>query len=182
MKKPAAVAAALVLVLALSARPASAQSPATPPVVVDRTAFTLTYLPTGGTSTTDFAVSYQYNPAWDVLVSSVSAPGASAFRIGGRYHVRPPAAGFDVYGTLYYASPSPGTSRFELGGGITQTWAPGVKSYAAATYVSATPAYITTNIGIQYELNRQFALVVGYELSSGLTNAFLGFNFDFSVR
>ncbi len=173
----------------LSARPANAQSILTPPVVVDRTAVTLTYQPVGGTSTFDAAISYQFGPGpWDLLFSYVSpsaAGAATAFRVGGRYHVRPaPSSTLDVYGTVQYFSPSAGNNHFELGGGFTDTVAPGLKLYFVSTYntatLAATNAYISTNLGVQYEINRQFALVAGLEGNTGL--GYVGINFDFAAR
>ncbi len=153
-------------------------------MVVDRTAVTLTYTPFAGTSTTDFAVSYQFNPQWDLLVSYVSAPaGFSVVRFGGRYHVKPPSPSFDTYLTLQYFSPSTGASYAELGGGLTQTLALGVKSYAVVTYLSGTGGLLPNirgNLGVQYELSRQFALVTGYDLFNSV--GYVGINFDFSAR
>ena len=182
--KPIAIAAAVALVFMLSAGPANAQTTATPPVVVDRTAVTLTYTPTGATTTTNAAVSWRFDPKWDLLLSYVSAPaGLTAFRFGGRYHVAPPGPSFDAYLTLQDFSPSTGTSRLELGGGLIQTLAPGLKSYAAATYVAVSGApYIAGNVGFQYVLNRQFALVAGYDLSGAGAAGYVGINFDFSTR
>ena len=180
--KPIAIAAAVALVFMLSAGPANAQTTATPPVVVDRTAVTLTYTPTGATTTTNAAVSWRFDPKWDLLLSYTSAPaGLTAFRFGGRYHVTPPSPSFDTYLTIQDFSPSTGASRIELGGGLTQTLAPGLKSYGAVTYVSAAAApYIAGNVGFQYELNRQFALVAGYDLFFAI--GYLGINFDFATR
>ena len=62
VRKLTALAAAIALVFALSAGPAKAQTVATPPVVIDRTAVTLTYMPIGGTTTWNAAVSYQFGP------------------------------------------------------------------------------------------------------------------------
>ena len=166
----------------LSVGPATAQTINTPPVAVDRTAVTLTYAPFAGTSTTNAAVSWRFDPKWDLLLSYTSAPGGvNAFRFGGRYHVTPPSPSFDAYLTLQDFSPSTGASRIELGGGLTQTLAPGLKSYGVVTYVSAAAApYIAGNIGFQYELTRQFALVAGYDLFFAI--GYLGINFDFATR
>src|SRR5439155_21616729 len=90
-RKLAVLAAAIALVFMLPAGPAKAQSVQTPLVVIDRTAVTLTYTPiTGGTTNWSGALSYQYSPTWDVLVSFFSppAPAVTAFRVGGRYHLR----------------------------------------------------------------------------------------------
>ena len=193
MKKILALATALTVVLLLSVGPAAAQSLNTPPVVVDRNAVTLTYQPsffTSGASTLDVAVSYQFGPGpWDLLVSYISPSGfaanPTAFRIGGRYHMRPLSPTVDVYGTVAYFSPSTGNTRFELGGGFTDTVAPGLKLYYVATYNSpniaaAGGAYISTNLGVQYEINRQWSLVVGLEGTLG--NGYLGVNFDLPAR
>ncbi len=192
MKKLLALATALTVVLLLSVGPAAAQSIATPPVVVDRTAVTLTYQPGAilgvptGASTFDVAVSYQFGPGpWDLLLSYVGpSAGATGFRLGGRYHMRPLSPTVDVYGTIAYFSPSTGNTRFELGGGFTDTVAPGLKLYYVSTYnsqgVGATGAYISTNLGVQYEINRQWSLVVGLEGNTG--NGYLGINFDLPAR
>ena len=186
MRKLTALAATVALVFTLSAGPAKAQTVLTPPVVIDRTAVTLTYLPTAGTTTWNAALSYQYGPAWDVLVSFLSppAPAATAFRVGGRYHLRRLSPQTDVFGTIGYFSPSTGTTHIELGGGLVQTVAPGLRMYAVSTYNTATTAasnpYISTNLGFQYEINRQWALVAGYEEQTGL--GYIGVNFDFSNR
>lgn len=196
LRKLVAPAVALTVVFMLSAPPANAQSLVTPPVVVDRTAVTLTYQPNavlgipGGQSTFDVAVSWQLssNSPWDVLVSYISPSGfaanPTAFRIGGRYHTRPLSPTLDVYGTVAYFSPSTGNTRFELGGGFTDTIAPGFKLYYVSTYnsqgIGATGAYISTNLGVQYEVSRQFAIVVGLEGNTG--NGYLGFNFNLGAR
>ena len=184
MKKILALATALTVVLLLSVGPAAAQTLATPPVVVDRTAVTLTYQPVaGGGSTFDIAVSYQLGPGpWDLLVSDIApSAGATGFRFGGRYHVQPVSPTLDVYGTITYFSPSTGNTRFELGGGFTTTVAPGLKLYYVSTYnsqsVAATNAYISTNLGVQYTVSRQFSLVAGLEGNTGL--GYIGVNFDF---
>jgi len=196
VKKLLALATALTVVLLLSVGPAAAQSQNTPPVVVNRNAVTLTYQPSfqvSGASTLDVAVSYQFGPGpWDLLVSYISPSGfptaltnATAFRVGGRYHMAPPSPTVDVYGTITYFSPSTGNTRFELGAGFTETVAPGLKLYYVATYNSvniavAGGAYISTNLGVQYQINRQWALVVGLEGNTG--NSYLGINFDLPAR
>lgn len=170
----------------LSVGPATAQTILTPQVIVDRTAVALTYLPVGGTTTLNFGVSYQLNPQWDAVVSFLSPPsgGTSAYRIAGRYHVRRPSPQTDVFATIGYFSPSAGNTHIELGAGLVQAVAPGLQMYAVSTYntatVGASNPYISTNIGFQYELNRQFSLVVGYEEQTGF--GYLGFSFDFSRR
>ncbi len=189
MKKILALATALTVVLLLSVGPAAAQSLNTPPVVVDRNAVTLTYQPSffvSGASTLDVALSYQFGPGpWDLLVSYISPSGfaanPTAFRVGGRYHLAPLSPTVDVYGTVSYFSPSTGNTRFELGGGFTTTVAPGLKLYYVGTYSSqniaaAGGAYIATNLGVQYQINRQWALVAGLEGAFG--NGYIGINFD----
>jgi hypothetical protein len=89
----------------------------------------------------------------------------------------------DVYGTVTYFSPSAGNTRFELGGGFTTTVAPGLKLYYVSTYNSqaigaAGGAYISTNLGVQYTLSRQFSVVAGLEGNTGL--GYIGINFDFA--
>jgi len=175
VRKLTALAAAIALVFALSAGPAKAQT------------ITLTYTPiTGGTTNWSGALSYQYSPTWDVLVSFISPPTglASAFRVGGRYHLRRLSPQTDVFANIGYFSPSTGTTHIELGGGLVQTVAPGLRMYAVSTYNTATTAlsnpYISTNLGFQYEINRQWAVVAGYEEQTGL--GYIGVNFDFSNR
>jgi len=186
LRKLVALVGAIALVFVLSVGPATAQTIETPPVVVDRTAVTLTYLPTGGFTTWNAAISYQFGPTWDALVSFLSPPtgGVSAFRVGGRYHVKRASPQPDVFLSLGYFSPSLGSTHFELGAGFVQTVAAGLKMYAVSTYnsnnVAGTGAYISTNLGIQYEINRQFSLVVGYAEQTGL--GYLGVNYDFSAR
>ncbi len=181
MKKILALAAALALVLTFSARSANAQAITTPPVVVDRTAFTLTYTPTLGTSTFDAAVSYRFGPAWDLLVSYTSAPaGLTAFRAGGRYHLRAPSPQVDLYATVQYFSPSTGASYASVGGGFTQAIAPGLKTYIDLNYNFAAASFISGNIGVQYDLSRQLALVAGYDLWN--VWGYLGVSYDFTAR
>jgi hypothetical protein len=191
LRKLFGLAVVLTLVFTLSAPPANAQTLITPPVVVDRNAVTLTYQPTGGASTLDIAVSYRLGPGpWDLLLSYTSPSGfaanPTAFRIGGRYHVQPLSPTVEVYGIVAFGSPSAGNSNFELGGGFTDTVAPGLKLYYVSTYNSATLAgattnpYISTNLGVQYEINRQWAVVVGLEGNTGL--GYIGINFDFPAR
>jgi len=182
VRKFVALASALSLVLLLSALPANAQ---TYPQAVDRTAVTLTYWPSGGaTSAFSGAVSYQFGPGpWDVLASYRSGPatGATQFTFGGRYHLRPPSSGSDVYGTLQYASPSPGTSYFMVGGGLTETLAPGLKSYFVLNYAFIPAgAVIVPNMGFQYQVSRQLAVVAGVDVLAG--TGYLGVNFDFASR
>ncbi len=181
MRKLLALATALTLVLLLSVGQANAQ---TYPVVVDRTAVTLTYMPFGGLSSFSGAVSYQFNANWDALVSYRSGPGTgfTQFSLGGRYHLRPPSPQFDVYATARYVSPSaPAASYFQVGGGLTQTLAPGLKAYAVLDY-SFLPggAIIFYNTGVQYELSRQSSLVAGYDGFLGV--GYLGIAFDFASR
>ena len=189
MRKLAVLAAAIALVFMLPAGPAKAQSVQTPPVVIDRTAVTLTYTPiTGGTTNWSGALSYQYSPTWDVLVSFFSppAPAVTAFRVGGRYHLRRLSPQTDVFATIGYFSPSTGTTHIELGGGLVQTVAPGLRMYVVSTYntdnvtTAGSDPYISTNLGFQYEINRQWAVVAGYEEQTGF--GYIGVNFDFSNR
>ena len=143
-------------------------------------------MPTGGMTTWNAALSYQYSPTWDVLVSFISPPTglASAFRVGGRYHLRRLSPQTDVFANIGYFSPSTGTTHIELGGGLVQTVAPGLRMYAVSTYNTATTVasnpYISTNLGFQYEINRQWAVVAGYEEQTGF--GYIGVNFDFSNR
>jgi hypothetical protein len=181
VKKLLALATALTVVLLLSVGPAAAQ---TYPIAVDRNSVTLTYWPTGGTSATAAGLSYQFNPQWDALVGYRSGPGAGVtlFTFGGRYHLRPPAPGWDVFGTLQYASPSGGAASYLMvGGGLVQTVAPGVKVYEIATYAFLPAgAVIVPNLGVQIELSRQWSLVTGIDVAQA--NGYLGVTFDFATR
>ncbi len=180
MKKILALATALTVVLLLSVGPAAAQ---TYPTSIDRNSVTLTYWPFGATSATAVGLSYQFNPQWDLLVGYRSGPAAGFTQLtfGGRYHVRPPSPGWDVFATVQYASPSPGTSYLLLGGGLVQPLAPGLKSYTILNYAFLPGgAVIVPNIGVQYELSRQASLVAGADIFTGL--GYLGVTFDFSVR
>jgi hypothetical protein len=182
VKKLLALATALTVVLLLSVEPAAAQ---TYPIGVDRNSVTLTYWPSGATSGTAVGLSYQFNPQWDGLLGYRSGPGGpptpTLFTLGGRYHVVPPSPGFDVFGTIQYASPSPGTSYFMVGGGLVQTLAPGLKSYAILNYAFLPGgASIFPNLGFQYQLSRQWSLVTGIDIAS--SNGYLGVTFDFTTR
>ncbi len=186
MKKLLALATALTVVLLLSVGPVAAQ---TYPIAVDRNSVTLTYWPLGvfgvptGTSGTSAGVSYQLNPQWDALLAYRSGPaaGTSLFTLGGRYHLRPPASGWDTFATVQYASPSPGASYLMVGGGLVQNVAPGVKAYEIATYAFL-PAggLIFPNLGVQIELQRNWSLVTGIDVSTG--TGYLGVTFDFATR
>jgi hypothetical protein len=185
VKKILALATALTVVLLLSVGPVAAQ---TYPTAIDRNSVVLTYWPIpGGTSAVSAGVSYQFNPQWDALLSYRSGPvaGTTQFTLGGRYHVRPPSPGFDVFGTLQYASPSPGTSYLMVGGGLVQHLAPGLKSYMILNYAFLPAgAVIVPNLGVTYELSRQASLVAGIDLGSAIAtgSGYLGVSFDFSVR
>ncbi len=171
----------MTVVLLLSVVPAAAQ---TYPTAIDRNSVMLTYWPTGATSAFAVGLSYQFNPQWDALFSYRSGPGTgvSQFTLGGRYHVRPPSPGFDVFATLQYASPSPGTSYLMVGGGLVQPLAPGLKSYMILNYALLPGgALIVPNLGVQYELSRQASLVAGIDLATVATG-YLGVTFDISVR
>ncbi len=181
MKKLLALATALTVVLLLSVGPAAAQ---TYPIAVDRNSVTLTYWPLGGTSATAAGLSYQFNPQWDALVGYRSGPGAGVtlFTFGGRYHLRPPASGWDTFATVQYASPSGGAASYLMvGGGMVQTLAPGVKAYEIATYAFLPAgAAIFPNLGVQFELQRNWSLVTGIDVSNG--TGYLGVTFDFTTR
>src|SRR5438309_10909334 len=103
--------AALALVFAFSVPPAEANHQI-PPVVVDRTAFTLVYGPAGaGTSTFAGALSWRFDRTWDLLLSYSSFSGGfTAFRLGGRYHLRAPSPATDVSLNVQYFSEA-GPSR-----------------------------------------------------------------------
>jgi len=182
VKKLLALATALTVLLLLSVGPAAAQ---TYPIAVDRNSVTLTYWPiAGGTSATAAGLSYQFNPQWDALVGYRSGPGAGAtlFTFGGRYHLRPPAPGWDTFATVQYASPSGGAASYLMvGGGAVQNVAPGVKAYEIATYAFLPAgANIFANLGLQFELQRNWSFVTGLDVSTG--TGYLGVTFDFSTR
>jgi len=188
VKKLLALATALTVVLLLSVGPAAAQ---TYPIAVDRNSVTLTYWPIGvgvlaGTSGTAAGLSYQFNPQWDLLVGYRSGPGGpptpTLFTFGGRYHLRPPAPGWDTFATVQYASPSGGAASYLMvGGGAVQNVAPGVKAYEIATYAFLPAgANIFTNLGLQFELQRNWSFVTGLDVSTG--TGYLGVTFDFSTR
>jgi hypothetical protein len=184
MRKFLALVSALAVVLLLSVGPVAAQ---TYPVAIDRNGVTITYWPTGGTSAFDVGVSYRFNPQWDALVGYRSGPaaGTSLFTLGGRYHLQPPASGFDVYGTLQYASPSGGgASYLMVGGGLVQPLAPGLKSAWILDYAFLPAgAVIVPKMVVQYELSRQFSFVAGVDLATGTTGTgYIGVNIDFSTR
>src|SRR3989442_14929503 len=146
MKRIVALSAALLLAFAVSVRPAEAGH-TLPITVVDRTAITLTYLPAGAgppaTSTFAIGASWRLDRTWDVLLgyNSTSGTGAgNAFRIGGRYHLRPPAPAYDVYATVQYVSETTGAAAavagFFLGGGRPQDLPPALTSYKNWTHLS----------------------------------------------
>lgn len=169
-------AAVLSLVLASSA----AAQVAAPFTVVDRRAVTLTYLPTGGGNSVFAAsVSYSFGPTWDLLVgySSDSAPAGSGLRIGGRFHMRPPARGIDPYVTLQYSSETVGaasTTAFLVGGGISAQVAPRLDLFGSLNYHSDDQV-IYYDYGVQYQVSPQFSIVGG--INSAL--AYLGVSMSF---
>lgn len=180
MRKFVALASALSLICLLSALPASAQ---VYPQAIDRSSVTLTYWPLGASSAFSGAVSYQFGPGpWDLLASYQSGPaGATQFTFGGRYHLKPPSSTSDVYATLQYASPSPGTSYFMVGGGLTQTLAPGLRSYLIFDYAFLPGgAFIRPNLGLQYDVSRNFSVVAGVSVNTG--TGYLGVSFDLGKR
>jgi len=182
VKKLLALATALTVVLLLSVGPAAAQ---TYPTAVDRNSVILTFWPTGAAgSGTAAGLSYQFNPQWDALVGYRSGPGAGVtlFTFGGRYHLRPPASGWDTFATVQYASPSGGAASYLMvGGGLVETVAPGVKAYQFANYAFLPAgAAIFPNLGLQFELQRNWSLVTGIDVSTG--TGYLGVTFDFTTR
>ncbi len=180
MKNVVALSASLLLVLLLSPSPALAQVQDAPPTVVDRSAVTITYLPSGvGTSVTGFAVSWRFDRTWDLLLSSSSAtPAATATRYGVRYHLRAPGPAWDLYLTAQAASETaPAASPFLVGAGVSWDIAPTVTSYTTLTYHSV-DQIIFYDIGFQYQLNRQFSAVGG--INSGF--GYLGISFNLATR
>ena len=179
MKNVVALSASLLLVLLLSPSPALAQVQDAPPTVVDRSAVTITYLPSGvGTSVTGFAVSWRFDRTWDLLLSSSSAtPAATATRYGVRYHLRAPGPAWDPYLTLSSGSETGAPSPFLVGAGFSYDVAPTVTTYTVLTYHSQ-DQFIYYDIGVQYQLNRQFSFVGG--VNSG--NGYLGLSFNLATR
>jgi hypothetical protein len=183
VKKLLALATALTVVLLLSVGPAAAQ---TYPTAVDRNSVTLTYWPFGGTSGTAAGLSYQFNPQWDLLVGYRSGPGGpptpTLFTFGGRYHLRPPASGWDTFATVQYASPSGGAASYLMvGGGAVQNVAPGVKAFEIANYAFIPAgANIFANLGLQFELQRNWSFVTGIDVFT--STGYLGVTYDFTTR
>lgn len=170
VRKLVALAGALTLVVALSALPANAQVP------VERTAVLLTYQPLGaGTSTFTAGLSYAFGPRWDLLVSTADTTGVgSTFNFGARYHLRPPSREFDAYVSAQSSSTA-GVSTILLGGGLTQTLAPGLKGYGTLNY-STDAQVILYDIGVQYDFSRQLSLVAGWN-TVGV--GYVGVSFEF---
>lgn len=180
MKKVLALATALSVVLLLSVGPVAAQ---TYPAAIDRNGITITYWPLGGTSAVAAGLSYRFNPQWDAIVGYRSGPTPTTlFTVGGRYHLRPPASEFDLWGSIGYASPSPGTSYLMVGAGLAQTLAPGLKTAWFLDYAFLPAgAIIVPKMSVQYELSRQFSLVAGVDMAT-VTTGYLGVNIDFTAR
>jgi len=115
-----------------------------------------------------------------VSYSSSQVAGNNAFRVGGRYHLRPPSPNFDVYATLQYASEQVGgvsETTFLLGGGVTQQLAPTLNSYGHFAY-DTDEQTIRYDLGLQYELSRQLALVAGINTGVG----YIGFSYNIGAR
>jgi hypothetical protein len=172
MKKIVALSAILGLLLILPARPAEAQV-----TLVDRSALSVTYQPTGvSTSNFNIALSYRFNPTWDLLASSRSTtPAGTETRYGVRYHLRAPRAGQDLYLILQSASRTvPTASPFLVGTGFSAPVAPNVDAYGTFIYDSAAQV-ITYDLGVQYPIQRAFNLVLG---TNGLIG-YLGLSYRF---
>ena len=184
MKRIVALSSALLLAFAVSVRPAEAGH-TLPITVVDRTAITLTYMPAGaGTSTFAVGASWRLDRTWDVLLgyNSTSGPGAgNAFRIGGRYHLRPPAPAYDVYATVQYVSETTGAAAavtgFLLGAGLSQDLAPTLTGYSNVTYHSQLQT-IMWDFGVQYQLSKAISLVGGVNSGAG----YLGLSYNIGAR
>jgi hypothetical protein len=174
LRKTLGFAVVLTLSFVFLARPAEAfRQPVT---VVDRTALTLTYIPItntafGGKSEFNVGLSYALGPTWDLLLSSSSQIGAtpgSAFRAGARYHLPPPNPDLDVYLTGQFANDLVAgvpTTGFLLGAGFTQQLAPTFKVYSAFAYHSQIN-FGLFDFGVQYQISRQLAVVVGISTGS----------------
>jgi hypothetical protein len=178
MKKIVALSAILGLLFLLPARPAEAQVTS-----VDRSAIVLTYQPVAASSSLfSFALSYRFNPTWDLLASSSSftptgagAPADTVTRYGVRYHLRAPRAGSDLYVILQAASETaPAASPFLVGAGFSAPVASNVDLYGTFTYDSV-DQNITYDIGVQYPLQRQMGLVLGFNGTLG----YLGLSYRF---
>jgi len=182
MKNVVALSASLLLVLLLSPSPAQAQATpvASPPVVVDRSAITITYLPISPAAgqVTAFALSWRFDRTWDLLLSYSSIGATNATRYGVRYHLRAPGPAWDLYLTAQAASETaPAASPFLVGAGVSWDIAPTVTSYTTLTYHSV-DQIIFYDIGFQYQLNRQFSAVGG--INSGF--GYLGISFNLATR
>jgi hypothetical protein len=174
LRKTLGFAVVLTLPFVFLARPAEAfRQPVT---VVDRTALTFTYIPintitSGGNSEFDFGLSYALGPTWDLLLgysSRIGAGPASAFRGGARYHLPPPNPDLDVYLTAQYANDLVAgvpTTGFLVGAGFTQQLAPTFKVYSAFAYHSQLNVGLF-DFGVQYQISRQLAVVVGISTGS----------------
>lgn len=174
MKLRFAMIAAVVLALSL-ASPAAAQ--VSPYTVVDRNAVAITYLPTGGgASIFSASVSYRFGPTWDLLLGYSSGPGAgaSALRIGARFHTRSPERGVDPFVTLQYSSETPAATAFLVGGGITAQVAPRVDLFGSLNYHS-TDQIIYYDYGVQYQVSPQFSVIGGVNTAL----AYLGISMSF---
>jgi len=174
LRKALGFAVVLTLSFVFLARPAEAfRQPVT---VVDRTALTFTYIPItntafGGKSEFDVGLSYALSPTWDLLLSYSSQAGStpgSAFRGGARYHLPPPNPDLDVYLTAQYANDLVAgvpTTGFLVGAGFTQQLAPTFKVYSAFAYHSQMN-FGLFDFGVQYQISRQLAVVVGISTGS----------------
>ena len=175
LRKTLGFAVVLTLSFVFLARPAEAfRQPVT---VVDRTALTFTYIPmtntaSGGRSEFDIGLSYALGPTWDLLLSSSSQTGGGsdgpAFRGGARYHLPPPNPDLDVYLTAQYANDlvlGVPTTGVLVGAGFTQQLAPTFKVYSAFVYHSQLN-FGLFDFGVQYQVSRQLAFVVGMSTGS----------------
>ena len=181
MKNVVALSASLLLVLLLSPSPAQAQATpvASPPVVVDRSAITITYLPISPAlgQVTAFALSWRFDRTWDLLLSYSSIGATNATRYGVRYHLRAPGPAWDPYLTLSSGSETGAPSPFLVGAGFSYDVAPTVTTYTVLTYHSQ-DQFIYYDIGVQYQLNRQFSFVGGVNSGAG----YLGLSFNLAAR
>jgi hypothetical protein len=174
LRKTIGLAVVLTLSFVFLARPAEAFHQ--PITVVDRTALTFTYIPIsntagGGKSEFDVGLSYALGPTWDLLLSYSSQIGAtpgSAFRGGARYHLPPPNPDLDVYLTAQYANDLVAgvpTTGLLVGAGFTQQLAPTLKVYSAFAYHSQMN-FGLFDFGVQYQVSRELAFVVGISTGS----------------
>jgi hypothetical protein len=166
----------------LSARPAEAFRHQV--VVLDRSGVTLIYVPQGpGTSEFNLGVSYPLDRNWDALVGYGSATGNNtSFKLGGRYHLRPPGPNKELHVSIQFASDTVGGASqtgFLLGGGLIDDLAPTLKAYYEFQYQSQAQT-IYWDLGFEYQVSQQFKVVVG--TGTGAGGGYVGVAFTIPAR